>query len=222
MLMFTNKISTSLFVYLLTLYIVGVPVTRAGLQCNSNLDCQSRLITPGVSICENGECTNPFEDGCLKVMAEKYGKKDDSRFSRALEMNRICNSDDKNDENNQCRKSPLGDIFTYEEVRIAPGKRISSVFFSWIYQILLTELMEVPSTLEHGGGRRGDGSFYDRVNGFNTVNTGFEENVVDALLEANNQNGNCQTADKPCAHIMPDVWANDEVYQGECNKIMSS
>ena len=203
-------------------------LVKAGVPCSSNTDCKSKLVTTGDSVCEDGFCTNPFQSGCLKTMAKQYGKKKKIRFARAFDKERICNSNDAEDQKHtpprkkydSCRKSTLNDIFTYDEVRLAPSKRISATFLSWIHQILLTEIMEVPTTMEHGDGSRGTGevSFYDRTNGFKAVSSGFATNVVDALLEADNNDGDCSQTESPCAHVLPDVWADEPVYpllQGE-------
>ena len=46
----------------------------------------------------------------------------------------------------------------------------------------------------------------------------FATNVVDALVEADNNDGDCSRTESPCAHVLPDVWADEPVYpllQGE-------
>lgn len=209
--MLTNNISTSTFMYLLTLciHIIHVSVIRAGLACNSNSDCQSKLITPGVSTCENGECTNPFERGCLKIMAEKHGEKD-FRVASVFEKMRICNSDDDVISGNKewCRQPDFSDFFSYDEVRIVPGNWESAVIIGWVYQILLTEVLEVPATMEYGDGVRGRGSFYDRNSAFIYVSSDFEQEVHTALWKADDLSGDCSKTEEPCAHIIPEVWSS--------------
>jgi len=75
---------------------------------------------------------------------------------------------------------------------------------SWIYQILLSEVFGVPVTIELGDGkRRQEGSFYDRQNRFVKPDHVYP---VEHLLEAARVKGDCTITDKPCAHILPEVW----------------
>ena len=181
-----------------------------GLSCTTDKDCSaSQGVKEGVSVCENGKCTNPFELGCLNVMGEKYVKKN-TKFPSAFETTRICNSDDDitmtaNDKK-RCRKPKLADFFQYDEIRVAPGNWDSAVIMAWIYQILLTEVLEVPVTIENGDGKKGVGSFYDRTNGFTIVDADYEHTIHETLWESARVDGDCSKTDKPCAHVLPDVW----------------
>lgn len=175
----------------------------AGVVCNTDDDCGSNGLIRGVSVCENGKCTNPFEKGCLKAMSEKHGKKE-IRYPKALEQTRICNSDD-GESQERCREK-VGTL-AYDEVRIAPSNWESAIFMSWIYQIVLTEMLEVPATMKYKDGKKGAGSFYDRSNGFDVTNDSNDApSFTDTLLEADKLDGDCSKTDKPCAHILPDVW----------------
>ena len=179
-----------------------------GLSCTTDKDCsESQGVIQGVSVCENGKCTNPFELGCLNVMSEKYGKKN-IPFPSAFETTRICNSDDDvtPEDKKRCRKPKLADFFLYDEIRVAPGNWESAVVMAWIYQILLTEVLEVPVTIENGDGKKGVGSFYDRTNAFTFVNADYERTIHKTLWESARVNGTCSKTDKPCAHVLPDVW----------------
>ena len=176
-----------------------------GVPCNNDKDCgESQDLIQGVSICENGKCTNPFEQGCLNVMSEKHDKKD-IPFPSAFEKSRICNSDD---DKHFCRKPKLADFFLCDEVRIAPSNWESSIIMAWIYQILLTEILEVPVTLENADGKKGVGSFYDRTNGFTFVDGDYESMIHLTLLESERVKGDCSKTNKPCAHVLPDIWDN--------------
>ena len=193
-----------------------------GVSCTTDKDCgESQGLIQGVSVCENGTCTNPFEQGCLKVMNEKYGKKD-IPFPGVFENIRICNSDDEDmtpeDDKKSCRKPTLADYFLYDEVRVAPSNWESSVVMAWIYQVLLTEVLEVPVTLEHADGKKGVGSFYDRTNGFTFVDGDYEHTIHTTLWESERVQGDCSKTDKPCAHILPDVWDSgvSNVHLGKC------
>ena len=197
-----------LFAYRVFIFSLSTSFSHAtiyGVPCSTNNDCSdSQGLIQGVSVCENGKCTNPFEQGCLNVMSEKYGKKN-IPFPSAFETTRICNSDDDAtpEDDKNCRKATLADYFLYDEVRVAPGNWESSIILGWITQILLTEVLEVPVTLEHSDGKKGVGSFYDRTNGFT-----FASELNHAVIwEAERVNGDCSKTDKPCGHIIPEVWS---------------
>ena len=72
---------------------------------------------------------------------------------------------------------------------------------------IMKELLRVPTTLEFGFDDKKHmtsmGSFYDRESRYTYSDTvyGYEW-----LLEAKLQNGNCSKAEKPCAHIIPEIW----------------
>ena len=197
-----------LIVSIFSLSVIFSHATIYGVPCTTDNDCSdSQGLIQGVSVCENGKCTNPFEQGCLNVMSEKYGKKN-IPFPSAFEKTRICNSDDDitPEDKKICRKSTLADYFLYDEVRIAPSNWEAAVMMAWIYQILLTEVVEVPVTLENGDGKIGVGSFYDRTNGFTFVDGEYERDIITTIWEAERVGGNCTKTDKPCAHMLPDVW----------------
>ena len=196
-----------LLIFLLTAIFIPAPLITASVRCTTNSDCESKLITPGVSICEDGKCTNPFERGCLQTMADAYGMKKDFRIPGVFNRTRLCNSDDEISERTKqwCRKP---DFFAYDEVRIAPSNWESAVLLSWVYQILLTEVLEVPATMEHGDGIRGKGSFYDRDNAFVFPASAFEKIIHTTLWKSDELDGDCSKSIEPCAHILPDVWSS--------------
>ena len=182
---------------------------QAGVPCSSNIDCKSKLVTAGDSVCEDGFCTNPFQSGCLKTMAKQYGKKKKFRIPGAFDKIRICNSDDDNsikDESVKAEYCRQPDYFSYDEVRISPSNWESAIIISWVYQILLTELLDVPATMEHGDGISGRGSFYDRKNNFVYVKSAFEKEIHTTLWKSDELEGDCSKTTEPCAHILPEVW----------------
>ena len=207
MFQFRRNNQALLLVFYLTICLV-VSSVQAGVSCTSTLDCESKLIAPGVSVCEDGECTNPFERGCLKVMGEKYGKKD-FRVSDVFDKIRICNSDDNFIDGNKewCRRQDFADYFSFDEVRISPSNWESAVIMGWLYQILLTEILDVPVTMEYNETKKGKGSFYDRKNDFVFVTSDFEEDIHKTLWEADKHNGDCSKDKEPCAHVLPEVWS---------------
>ena len=69
-------------------------------------------------------------------------------------------------------------------------------------------------TIEVGDGRRAqDGSFYDSESRFTYPDKSYP---VEDLVEADRvDDGDCLLTDKPCAHIMPEVW--DSSVQGKAS-----
>lgn len=156
--------------------------------CNVTEDC-------GVdSECENGKCTNPFEMGCLRYMAKR-----DGNIEKEFRI-RACNSDDKALNSTNCRVPN----FDYVETRISLQNWDMAIAFAWIYQILLSEVLGVPTTLEFGEGKR-DGvlSFYERDAQYKYPSASYP---MDQLETAHLVNGDCEKTTAPCSHIMPDVW----------------
>ena len=182
--------------------------------CNTTQDCKDTLYTAGVSVCENGICTNPFEHGCLTAMHERLREKKDFTRIRdsVFKKIRICNSDDyalgegKEDLTN-CRRAELEKYFDIGEVRIGMSPWTSSLFISWIFQILLTEILEVPSTIEYGITEDfiGAGSFYDRYSTLMTPQYESDDGELQALFQASELGGDCRGSPEPCAHVVPDM-----------------
>ena len=185
----------------------------SNIPCTTTSDCQKRLITPGVSVCSNGQCTNPFEQGCLKVMQVTHGEKNFTRIKRVFEKIRICNSDDyyRTRDTRSCRVPEWKQFFEYGEIRIANSDWSSALVFSWMMQIILTEVLEIPATIENGANYvQGEGSFYNKLNDFVYAAYG-ESNETSAILEAEKEgvNGDCTNTNNACAHIIPDVSVFD-------------
>ena len=72
-------------------------------------------------------------------------------------------------------------------------------------------------TIEVGDGRRAqDGSFYDSESRFTYPDKSYP---VEDLVEADRvDDGDCLLTDKPCAHIMPEVW--DSSVHGKASIIL--
>ena len=82
----------------------------------------------------------------------------------------------------------------------------------WIYQILLSEVFGVPATIEGGTGVPDTGvSFYDKRSRLKYPDFKQETSLkpVYQLVEADRVDGDCSKTDKPCAHVMPEVWDGD-------------
>ena len=82
----------------------------------------------------------------------------------------------------------------------------------WIYQILLSEVFGVPSTIEGGTGISDTGvSFYDKRSRLKYPDFKQETSLdpFEQLVEADRVHGDCSKTDKPCAHVMPEAWDGD-------------
>lgn len=113
----------------------GFPVACARFACYNLLECEHK-VRKG-SDCVDGFCTNPYHvEGCL---AHHLGD--------SVKV-RTCNSDDppSSMEKGYCRQSALD----YKEVRIGSQNWESAFFTAWILQILLSELLDIPASLETG------------------------------------------------------------------------
>lgn len=99
--------------------------------CDSDEDCVA--FGGQDSVCVDNTCSDPYENGCLR---------------RRLGSKRVCNSDDPLEavESGVCRTPSMG----YLEVRLYARDWESSLFQAWILQIILSELLDVPTTIETG------------------------------------------------------------------------
>jgi len=167
-----------------------VSTVQGKVACETTFECET-LLREGSQCGKDGYCTNPFHEGCLRRMLgeDKFPKK------------RVCNSEDRVD-HNFCSESPLD----YQEIRISPNNWESAMMYGWILQILLSEAVDVPVSIDTGIGG-GALNFYDPANGFAY---GKMSNNFAALYTANEvADGDCRkinTTNTSCAHILPEVW----------------
>jgi hypothetical protein len=145
---------------------------------------------------EEGFCSNPFhQGGCLQ------------QFKPDWTRTRICHSDDPPEalSGGACRLSPID----YLEVRIQSQNWESAFFGAWILQIVLSEILDVPVSIETGTeGLSVD--FYD-------VNSRFDygKNSLDPLTTAF-EVGDCRLVKQsqtyePCAHMVPESWQENRI-----------
>jgi hypothetical protein len=176
--------------------------TEASLvACKETLECQAAL-GPG-SMCVDDVCTNPYYNGgCLKNILPDWKRI------------RVCNSQDPPDAEamGYCRKSPMD----YAEIRIAGLPWESPNFITWILQILLSEVLEVPTSLESGipdfslnlyeMNSRFDfwNSVISGANGW--AETKLATQVGDCLAVASTQD---PSSYQPCFHVHPEVWVDE-------------
>mmetsp|Transcript_17527 Transcript_17527/g.31830 ORF Transcript_17527/g.31830 Transcript_17527/m.31830 type:complete len:437 (-) Transcript_17527:1877-3187(-) len=169
---------------------------RPGSHCISNTDTASST----ENATNEGTCSNPFLSGCLR---NYLGAENFTRI-------RVCNSDDEDGaaERGECVKSE----FDYREVRILSQDWESAMFSAWVMQIVLSEVLGVPATIETGFADKSS-NFYDPKLGFSYGEMSYD---YEALRAALNHDGDCQQFQterkknnetyKSCAHVMPESW----------------
>lgn len=169
---------------------------HAQVSCENDNECEEALRIG--SKCIEGQCSNPFyHGGCLKSLLPEWDKV------------RVCTSDDPPEAlaNGYCRESP----FDYMEIRILAQNWESSFFESWILQIVLSEMLDVPVTLETGAPGFSD-DFYHPSSAldYNVASADYDELVTAARV------GDCRNikTDDPkryqrCAHFVTEVWSNE-------------
>lgn len=180
-------------------------------SCQTNADCDNISTSEnkkiGLSICDEGSCTNPFEGGCLNAISTT--RFNDDGYSNFLKQRRVCNSNDAQADagSSMCRK--LDSDVRVDEVRIAVSDRESSILLSWIYQIILSEILDVPVTLEFNVDERQTeaGSFYDRKNRFVYSSESYPFDYLKTAAEMAKKGQVCDASSKePCAHMIPEIW----------------
>ncbi|CAJ1968195.1 unnamed protein product [Cylindrotheca closterium] len=178
----------------LLLGILPCVVTAVPAECWTDTEC-IEFYGEGSTCLLTGQCSNPFMDGCLKKMN-----------SAKNHQKRHCNSDDA--DASHCRLSP----FNYPEIRVHNQDWVVAIFFSWILQVSLMELLDVPVTVGLGDDTI-KSSFYHIENDVPYSKTSY---AWDALQKANELGGNCLLTDEDCAHVIPDVWLGQQKkYQEE-------
>ncbi len=164
-------------------------------SCSSDADCVLQMGS-GSTCRQDATCSNPYEQGCLVKKLPGFTKK------------RVCNSDDPKDaaERGICRIPDM----EYMELRIF-SQNWESVFFEcWILQVILSELLDVPTTIETGV-YEARLNLYDPDSPFQYGNN---ENMV-ALAMAKQLDGDCLRASRKegsyqgCAHFSPEIWDSD-------------
>jgi len=183
-------------VFLCLILILKLQQVDAAVSCNSSQTC-AQLLLPSSKCTSEGFCTNPYtKGGCLTNRVPGWKKL------------RVCSSDDPPNAaaRGLCRDPYLG--LEYTEIRLASQNWESAFFIAWIQQIILSELLGVPTSLEPGFPDMKI-SFYDEKN---TLDYG-EAYPWDAL-ETATQVKDCRTVQNnggnytPCNHVMSEVWGN--------------
>ena len=183
----------------------SLPASYAQVSCFTNRDCDMTFQVSGGK-CIEGTCTNPYHHngGCLASMLG-----DDWKLKNGVPR-RVCGSEDPPDaaEKGYCRVSPLEEFYT--EVRILVLGWESSYFQAWILQILLSEVLQVPVSIETGVAGKSD-DFYG-INlplDYPTYDANYAElSVSSEVLDCRvieNKPDQPETY-KSCAHVVPEVW----------------
>jgi hypothetical protein len=154
----------------------------------------------GGSAAEDGTANNPYSSGCLYA----------SQVPGWESKWRVCNSQDPVELRGVICAEPE---FDYMEIRVVDGDWPSIQAMSWIAQIMLSELVGVPTSIETGN--------FDYVRNFYNVegrnDYGWSENSMPVVDASNGTifdkyRGDCravtQSADnyEYCGHFLPEYW----------------
>ena len=151
---------------------------KAAIECQTDEDCVQKLQKGSLCNTSSNTCTNPFASGCLLNVLDD--QENITKYTATKSGKRICNSDDEpGSELCEVQDSRL----KYLEIRISPGNWESSIFYSWMKQILLSEFLGVPVTIETSGA--GPSSFYDIDNALNYNNVPYNIDALKSSYEAN-------------------------------------
>ena len=154
-----------------------------------------------LSVATNDNSSNPYTSGCLHA-------------KELVSHIRVCNSEDSLDAaaSGRCRTPDVD----YMEIRIFSDNWESVTFEAWILQIILSELLDVPTTIE-AGSYDGSLNFY-HPDAPLEYGTPLSDNEA---LKFAYQIGDCRNAKKDntenyeaCAHFEPERWTGrlDHMY----------
>jgi len=136
---------------------------------------------------------NPYEKGCLFKQLPEWKKL------------RVCNTHDRPDAAalGICRTPPI----TYPEVRIFSQNWESVFFTTWILQIVLSELMDVPVSIETGNPNI-TMNFYDSQGGaFQYPATQTLDAIINALKIKDCRHASRDPSNYEfCLHVIAEVW----------------
>jgi hypothetical protein len=136
---------------------------------------------------------NPYEEGCL--------------YSHGLQdTQRTCNSDDT--DTSKCSENDM----QYMEIRIHTGDWESITYESWIIQILLSEILHVPTTIDAGLGNDLTLNFYNNRGEFaygkftlyDSLATAYRSVHGDCVPIIQKERGH--NPNVTCAHVIPESW----------------
>uniref|UniRef100_A0A7S4IYQ5 G-protein coupled receptors family 3 profile domain-containing protein n=1 Tax=Odontella aurita TaxID=265563 RepID=A0A7S4IYQ5_9STRA len=180
-------------------------VVSAALPCASDAECESAFRAGSTCDPSTSTCTNPLRSGCLRSYHPDWTRR------------RVCHSDDPPGAASEGECVPPDADLDYPEVRIHAQNWESSFFSTWALQILLSEVLGVPATVETGS-PDATLDFYDGGNAFGYgTSKDFESlrRARDAPVA-----GDCRTVPRTagggpdggvtsyqsCSHVIPEVW----------------
>lgn len=182
------------------------PFVASAIACNTTDDCPSLLDDCVDFVCveQASDATDGSERSSIVRLAANPLERGCLHYHNKTRKIRVCNTDDPPSaaDEGACR---IPD-FDYMEIRLLSNNWESAVFESWILQIILSELLEVPTTTETSDADAKI-NFYDPSARYEF---GGPTNL-DAVRRAK-QLGDCQLADRgemnyePCAHVITELW----------------
>ena len=136
--------------------------------------------------------TNPYYSGCLQAKIPRWT------------VPRVCSSQDPQWAASQglCRRPE----FDYMEIRVGTGNWESSTAVGWVTQIILSEILGVPTTVEAGGWKYSR-DFYDPTSRLDNEESVRPDDVAraarvpDCRALVDSERGY-----QPCAHFLPETW----------------
>lgn len=176
-----------------------VPVTHASVACTTTDECVAALRLG--SECVDNKCTNPYHlGGCLQQRIPDWKK------------TRVCHSEDPPEAMEKGYCVAPDPNFDYPEIRILAQNWESAFFQAWVIQIVLSEILGIPVTLETGN-KEDEVEFY---NAGSHLDYGVSYDY-DALRRGNDV-GDCRLIDnntpdeeyQSCAHVLPEIWYGHE------------
>ena len=172
------KNNSSRILALLLTIALYVDFTKAAIECQTDEDCVQKLQKGSTCNTTSNTCTNPFASGCLLNVLDD--QENITKYTATESGKRICNSDDEPG-SELCEEQIQW--LDYLEIRISPGNWESSIFYSWMIQILLSEFLGVPVTIETSGA--GPSSFYDINNVLSYNKVPYNIDALKTSYEAN-------------------------------------
>ena len=166
---------------------------------SSSSYCEARVGLGSYCRLETRQCSNPLERGCLAAKLPEWQNR-----------TRVCNSDDDDDAAQQgiCHPSPFAN---YMELRILAANWESILIESWILQIILSEILQVPATIEAGNPAQ-----LSLYHPYNNLEYGTNQDPVS--IDNAYEWIDCRYASRDpkqyesCAHFTPELWdANSAV-----------
>lgn len=157
------------------------------------------------------EITNPFFSGCFHQRKPDWTKKRTCSVREAALLKQLRHN--QND-------PPLCDPPAFEEymeIRIGAGNWDSATALSWLLQIVLSEIVGVPVSIETAASTSSrdfydvNGARIDNDSGVNpTVALAKATAVQDCLAVTQNKRKQSQGEYAPCAHFITEAWGIDE------------